>query len=59
MAIVDELAVPESLQKWYRTGNLIVPGMFRWLWEGMTVDGQHKAGVGGMIDEEFDVYLYH
>ena len=33
--------------------------MFSWLWEGVTVQGVYEPGVGGLIDDEFDMYLHH
>lgn len=57
-AIIDEICVGGWLV-WEETGNIIVRGMFSWIWEGLTVDGEHEPGVGSLIDTEFDLYLFH
>ena len=59
-SIVDELAGPGAWERWVDDGNLMVPDMFTWLWKGLDDEnGKHEAGVGHIIDSEFDLYLYH
>lgn len=33
--------------------------MFSWLWEGITVDGQHEEGIQEQIDTESAIFLHH
>jgi hypothetical protein len=42
-----------------RDGNLIIKGMFTWLWEGVEVDGHLEGGIGDLIDQEFEMYSHH
>ena len=58
-ATVDEIGGEGAWAHWAEDGNLLVQNMFRWLWDGITVDEVHEAGVGGLIAEEFDLYIYH
>lgn len=43
---------------WEKDGNLIVD-MFGWLFEGITVDGQHEEGITSLIDDEFEMYRHY
>ena len=57
--IVTELCGPHAWSQWQRDGNLCVQSMFAWLWEGITVNGRHEAGIGKEMDDEFSMYLHH
>lgn len=39
--------------------TLTIPRMFSWLEHGVTVGGQHEAGVQPLIDAELNMYCYH
>ena len=43
---------------WERDGNLVVY-VFGWLFEDLTVDGEHEEGITSLIDEEFEMYRHH
>lgn len=44
---------------WNDTGNLIVDGVFTWLIDGVDIEGKHEPGIGYLIDEDFNMYLFH
>ncbi len=58
-AIVNEIGGPGAWAEWETNGNLLIQDMFVWLWAGVDSEGEHEAGIGDMILEEFDMYLYH
>ncbi|MCJ1396607.1 hypothetical protein MMC18_009498 [Xylographa bjoerkii] len=57
--IVNDLGGSGTWRAWQEEGNLLLPGMFSWLWGGIEYNGKHEAGVGELIDQEFDMYLHH
>ena len=57
--IINEIAGLGAWESWHETGNLVVSGLFSWLWEGIATQDRHIEGVGGLITEEFDMYLHH
>ena len=57
--IIEDIAGSDAWTTWSDTGNLIVKGMFSWLWDGLQTDGDFVEGVGDLIAEEFDMYRYH
>ncbi|KAL8788068.1 MAG: hypothetical protein Q9195_007482 [Heterodermia aff. obscurata] len=57
--IVAELARPDAWAQWKQDGNLIINGLFDWLWTGTSLGGSIETGIGDMMAEEFDVYLHH
>lgn len=49
-----------SWSRWHGEGNLIVPGLFTWLWEGARDgEGGWEGGVGELMDQEFLMYEHH
>jgi len=57
--IVEEIGGLGAWERWHTDGNLLIQQMFAWLWDGVTVAGEHEGGIRDLIDEEFDLYLYH
>lgn len=57
--IIEEIAGKDAYGSWADTGNLIVKGMFSWLWDGIHLENQFVEGVGDLISEEFDMYRHH
>jgi hypothetical protein len=58
MVIVSEVS-KGGWEEWSVGGNNIADGMFTWLWDGITLQGQHEPGIGDLIDQEFDMYMHH
>lgn len=59
-AIVTQIAKTDNAWTTLETtGNLIVDGMFSWLFNGVDVDGKHEPGIEDLIDEAFKMYLHH
>lgn len=56
-AIVNDLCGRHAWNEWQRDGNLCVPNMFTWLWEGIIIDGHHEAGIGEEMTLEFDIVV--
>lgn len=56
---MEELAGPDAMNKWLEDGNLIVKGIFSWLWDGIQTSNGYEPGVGDLIDQEFEAYLWH
>ena len=50
---------PDTWGCWEADGNVILPDLFKWLWDGVTFAGTHEAGVRNYINLEFDAYLHH
>lgn len=57
--IVDDIEGAGACARWLRDGNLIIDGMFRWLWDGVKVENAREPEIGELIDEEFMMYLHH
>lgn len=57
--IVEEIGGPGAWEQWHKDGNLIVPGLFSWLWEGVSVKDEFEEGIGALIDDEFTLYRFH
>lgn len=57
--IVTELCDSHAWEQWQRDGSLCVKPIFSWLWEGITVNGHHEAGIGKEIDDEVEMYRHH
>ena len=53
--LIDIIAGPGAWDQWQQDGNLIIPEMFKWLWEGVG----SESDAGDLIDLEFDIYRYH
>lgn len=59
--VIDNLARPsvnhiartdDAWLTWNDTGNLIVDGMFTWLFDGVNIEGKRKPGIRDLIDKE-------
>lgn len=57
--VVADLVGPHAWLEWENTGNLCVEGMFSWLWDGITVDGEREEGIGAEMDLESKAFLHH
>ena len=57
--IVIYVAGGDAWDAWHRDGMVIVGGLFGWLWEGISYDGEVEEGIGPLIDQEFRIYLYY
>ncbi|MCJ1467746.1 hypothetical protein MMC07_006371, partial [Pseudocyphellaria aurata] len=59
-AVVNHIAkTKDAWSTWTTTGNLIVNGMFTWLIDGVVIEGKHEPGIEDLINEEFNMYLFH
>ena len=54
---MNDLCGRHAWNEWQRDGNLCVPNMFTWLWEGIIIDGHHEAGIGEEMTLEFDIVV--
>lgn len=57
-SILDRLC-PGSSELWHSDGMLTIPDVFSWLENGIWIDDIYEPGVKQMVDEEFDLYLWH
>ena len=48
-----------AFDQWEADGNLIVRGMFSWLFDGVSAGGETETGVGPLIEDEFLMYAHH
>ena len=58
-AILQEFGGEGAWARWLQDGNLVLPDLFAWLWDGITLDGVTEPGIGDLIETEFDIYLHH
>ena len=58
-AVVEDLAGPDAWSTWVTDGNLIVKGLFSWIFDGVSRNDQYEPGIGDLVDEEFSMYLHH
>ena len=56
--IVNEINDDETWDVWLSIGNIIVENMFSWLWEGIFTNQGHEAGIGELMVDKFNMYLY-
>lgn len=57
--IVEQFAGGEAWTFWKDVGSLDIRGLFGWLWDGVSFEGTFEPGIGGLIYEEFEMYLYY
>ncbi len=58
-AIINEIAESSTWDNWVETENLIVKNVFSWLWNEMMIEEFYEFKIENLIEEEFDLYLYH
>lgn len=49
----------DAWSEWLETGNLVVGGLFAWIFDGISSDTGYEAGIGPQIEEEFLMYEHH
>ena len=59
-SLVEEVAEVGAWDAWHRDENLMIKNVFDWLWEStMMVDNVFEIEIGGLIDQKFNIYLFH
>ena len=53
--IVKKIASSKTWKTWIEIDNLLILDLFFWLW----IDVKREAKIEDLIDQEFDLYLYH
>lgn len=57
--VADITQEKSAWDKWVEDGNIVVPNLFTWLWEGTAFEEGFESGIGSLIDDEFDMYQHH
>ncbi|KAI4137511.1 MAG: hypothetical protein L6R39_007243 [Caloplaca ligustica] len=58
--LVDEVCGHEGAwSEWQDVGNLVVDGLFRWVFDGITADEEYEGGIGPLVEEEYLMYEHH